>query len=132
MSNAANYIKKWHEIILEGKMELLDNLLNENATFYSPVVFTPLEGKEITKMYLSAAGLSFNMNSFKYTREVNDGYHSVLEFETTIDGISVNGVDMIEWDDDGKIVNFKVMIRPFKAVEIVKNKMMKSLDKFKI
>ena len=132
MSNAANYIQKWHEVILEGKMELLDNLLNDNATFYSPVVFTPLEGKEITKMYLSAAGLSFNMDSFKYTREVNDGYHSVLEFETTIDGISVNGVDMIEWDDDGKILNFKVMIRPFKAVEIVKNKMMKSLDKFKI
>ena len=132
MSNAANYIHKWHEVILEGKMELLDNLLNDNATFYSPVVFTPLEGKEITKMYLSAAGLSFNMDSFKYTREVNDGYHSVLEFETTIDGISVNGVDMIEWDDDGKILNFKVMIRPFKAVEIVKNKMMKSLDKFKI
>ena len=60
MSNAANYIKKWHEVILEGKMELLDNLLNDNATFYSPVVFTPLEGKEITKMYLSAAGLSFH------------------------------------------------------------------------
>ena len=85
MSNAANYIKKWHEVILEGKMELLDKLLNDNATFYSPVVFTPLEGKEITKMYLSAAGLSFNMDSFKYTREVNDGYYSVLEFETTID-----------------------------------------------
>ena len=99
MSNAANYINKWHEVILEGKMELLDNLLSDNATFYSPVVFKPLEGKEITKMYLSAAGLSFNMESFKYTRELNDANHSVLEFETTIDDISVNGVDMIEWDD---------------------------------
>ena len=131
MSNAANYIKKWHEVILEGKMELLDNLLNENATFYSPVVFTPLEGKEITKMYLIAAGLSFNMNSFKYTREVNDGYQSVLEFETTIDEISVNGVDMIEWDDDGRILNFKVMIRPYKAVQVVKEKMMEMLETIK-
>ena len=90
MSNAEDYIKKWHEVMLEGKMELLDNLLNENATFYSPVVFKPLVGKDITKMYLSAAGLSFNMESFKYTRELNDKNHSVLEFETTIDGISVN------------------------------------------
>ena len=81
MSNPANYIKKWHQVILEGKMELLDNLLNDNATFYSPVVFTPLEGKEITKMYLSAAGVSFNMDSFKYTREINDGNHSILEFD---------------------------------------------------
>ena len=128
MSNAANYIKKWHEVILEGKMELLDKLLNDNATFYSPVVFTPLEGKEITKMYLSAAGLSFNMDSFKYMREVNDGYHSVLEFETIIDGINVNGVDMIEWDDGGKILNFKVMIRPSKAVEIVRTKMVEALE----
>jgi hypothetical protein len=80
-------------------------------------------------MYLSAAGLSFNMDSFKYTRELNDGNYSVLEFETTIDDISVNGVDMIEWDDDGKILNFKVMIRPFKAVEIVRAKMVEALEK---
>ena len=129
MTNAADYIKKWHEVLLEGKMELLDNLLNDNATFYSPVVFTPLEGKEITKMYLSAASLSFNMDSFKYTREVNDDNHSILEFETIIDGISVNGVDMIEWDKEGKILNFKVMIRPFKAVEVVREKMVKALNK---
>ena len=79
-------------------------------------------------MYLSAAGLSFNMDSFKYTRELNDGNHSILEFETTIDDISVNGVDMIEWDDYGKILSFKVMIRPFKAVEIVRAKMVEALE----
>ena len=79
-------------------------------------------------MYLSAAGVSFNMESFKYTREINDGNHSILEFETEIDGISVNGVDMIQWDDDGKILNFKVMIRPFKAVEIVRAKMVEALE----
>ena len=78
MTDAADYIKKWHEVILEGKMELLDNLLNDNATFYSPVVFKPLEGKEITKMYLSAAGLSFNMDSFKYTRESVSYTHLTL------------------------------------------------------
>ena len=130
MSNAANYINKWHEVILEGKMELLDNLLSDDATFYSPVVFKPLEGKEITKMYLSAAGLSFNMDSFKYTRELNDGNHSILEFETTIDDISVNGVDMIEWDDYGKILSFKVMIRPSRQLKSLEQKWLKLLSKF--
>lgn len=128
MSNAKVYIEKWHEVMLEGKMDLLDGLLHDKATFYSPVVFKPLEGKEITKMYLSAAGLSFNMDSFKYINELNDGNQSILEFETMIDDISVNGVDMIEWDDDGKILNFKVMIRPFKAVEIVRAKMVEALE----
>ena len=128
MSNAANYIKKWHEVILEGKMELLDNLLNDNATFYSPVVFKPLEGKQITMMYLHAAGKSFNMEKFKYTKEIHDGMNSVLEFETYIDDIAVNGVDMIEWNKEGKITNFKVMIRPFKAVQKVQQKMVEALE----
>ena len=68
------------------------------------------------------------MDSFKYINELNDGNYSILEFETMIDDISVNGVDMIEWDDDGKILSFKVMIRPFKAVEIVRAKMVEALE----
>ena len=128
MSDAANYIKKWHEVILEGKMELLDNLLNDNATFYSPVVFKPIQGKEMTKLYLASAGESFNMESFKYIREVHQAMESVLEFETDIDGIWVNGIDMITWNEAGKIIDFKVMIRPLKAVEIVRMKMVESLE----
>ena len=96
--------------------------------FSSPVVFTPMEGKEITKMYLFAAGQSFNMEKFSYTKEIHDGMNSVLEFETFIDDISVNGVDMIEWNEDGKISNFKVMIRPFKAVQKVQEKMVEALE----
>ena len=77
-----------------------------------------MEGKEITKMYLHAAGQSFNMEKFQYTKEIHDGMNSVLEFETYIDDISVNGVDMIEWNEDGKISNFKVMIRPNHDFEV--------------
>ena len=87
-----------------------------------------MEGKEITMMYLHAAGHSFNMEKFKYTKEIHDDMNSVLEFETYIDDISVNGVDIIEWNEDGKICNFKVMIRPFKAVQKVQEKMIEALE----
>ena len=128
MSKAKNLIHKWHEVIESDDLEMLDEIIADNAVFSSPVVFKPMEGKEITMMYLHAAGQSFNMEKFKYTREINDDMNSVLEFETYIDDISVNGVDMIEWNEDGKICNFKVMIRPFKAVQKVQEKMIEALE----
>tara|TARA_B100000614_G_scaffold217349_1_gene202539 strand:- start:90 stop:485 length:396 start_codon:yes stop_codon:yes gene_type:complete len=128
MTEAKNLIHKWHDLINNDDLEKLDAILADDAVFSSPVVFNPMKGKEITKMYLYAAGQSFNMNKFKYTREIHDEMHSVLEFETYIDEISVNGVDMIEWNEDGKIKDFKVMIRPFKAVQKVQEKMVEALE----
>tara|TARA_B100000945_G_C20323724_1_gene568936 strand:- start:706 stop:1101 length:396 start_codon:yes stop_codon:yes gene_type:complete len=128
MESAKNLIHKWHDVINSDDLNMLDSILAEDAVFSSPVVFTPMEGIEITKMYLHAAGQSFNMEKFKYTKEIHDGMNSVLEFETYIDDISVNGVDMIEWNQDGKISNFKVMIRPFKAVQKVQEKMVEALE----
>jgi len=128
MVQAKDLIHKWHEVVDNDDLNTLDNLIAEGAVFSSPVVFTPMEGKEITMMYLHAAGQSFNMEKFKYTKEIHDGMNSVLEFETFIDDISVNGVDMIEWNEDGKISNFKVMIRPFKAVQKVQEKMVEALE----
>jgi len=128
MMQAKDLIHKWHEVVNSDDLNALDNLIAEDAIFSSPVVFTPMEGKEITMMYLHAAGQSFNMEKFKYTKEIHDGMNSVLEFETYIDEISVNGVDMIEWNEEGKISNFKVMIRPFKAVQKVQEKMVEALE----
>jgi len=128
MNTAKDLIQKWHEVLKNDDQGLLENLIADDAIFSSPVVFTPMEGKEITMMYLSAAGQSFNMEKFKYTKEIHDGMNSVLEFETYIDDISVNGVDIIEWNEEGKIVNFKVMIRPFKAVQKVQQKMVEALE----
>ena len=128
MKNAKSLIKKWHKVIKTDNLELLNDIIADNAIFSSPVVFNPMEGKEITMMYLNAAGESFNMEKFEYTKEIHDGMNSVLEFETYIDEISVNGVDMIEWNEDGKISNFKVMIRPYKAVQKVQEKMIEALD----
>lgn len=128
MSKAKNLIHKWHEVIESDDLKMLDKIIADDAVFSSPVVFKPMEGKEITMMYLHAAGQSFNMEKFKYTKEIHDDMNSVLEFETYIDDISVNGVDMIEWNEDGKISNFKVMIRPFKAVQKVQEKMIEALE----
>ena len=128
MSKAKNLIHKWHEVIESDDLEMLDEIIADDAVFSSPVVFKPMQGKEITMMYLHAAGQSFNMEKFKYTKEIHDDMNSVLEFETYIDDISVNGVDMIEWNEDGKICNFKVMIRPFKAVQKVQEKMIEALE----
>jgi|TARA_E500000178_G_C16914583_1_gene704325 hypothetical protein len=128
MENAKSLIKKWHKVIETDNLELLNDIIADNAIFSSPVVFKPMEGKEITMMYLNAAGESFNMEKFEYTKEIHDGMNSVLEFETYIDEISVNGVDMIEWNEYGKISNFKVMIRPYKAVQKVQEKMIEALD----
>ena len=128
MIKARELIHKWHEVMKNSELELLDEIIADDDTFSSPVVFKPMLGKEITMMYLSAAGQSFNMEKFQYTKEIHDGMNSVLEFETYIDEISVNGVDIIEWNEDGKIANFKVMIRPFKAVQKVQQKMVEALE----
>ena len=128
MIKARELIHKWHEVMKNSELELLDEIIADDATFSSPVVFKTMLGKEITMMYLSAAGQSFNMEKFQYTKEIHDGMNSVLEFETYIDEISVNGVDIIEWNEDGKIANFKVMIRPFKAVQKVQQKMVEALE----
>ncbi len=128
MSKAKNLIHKWHEVIESDDLKMLDEIIADDAVFSSPVVFKPLEGKEMTMMYLHAAGQSFNMEKFKYIKEIHDGMNSVLEFETYIDDISVNGVDIIEWNEDDRICNFKVMIRPFKAVQKVQEKMIEALE----
>jgi hypothetical protein len=87
------------------------------------VVHTPQVGKTVTTMYLTAALYVFGNETFRYVREVVGEGDAVLEFETEIDGIIVNGVDMIKWNDDGKIVEFKVMVRPLKAINLIHQKM---------
>jgi len=98
-------------------------LLSEQVVFHSPVVHTPQVGRAVTTQYLAAAFHVFFNDTFKYVREVRGPRDAVLEFEVTIDGIVVNGVDMIRWDDQGRIVEFKVMLRPLKAIQLIHEKM---------
>ena len=121
-------ISKWHNIIRTRDASGLGELLADNVVFYSPVVHTPQIGKAITTMYLSAAIHVFGNPQFRYIREIVGDSDAVLEFETEIDSIIVNGVDMIKWKEAGQIIEFKVMIRPLKAINLIHQKMAEMLQ----
>ena len=123
-------IEKWHELVETKNIRILDEILADDARMHSPVVHTIQEGKSITKMYLAGAVMTIGNDQFKYVRGVYDEGFAMLEFETEMDGIFVNGVDMIYWNEDNKITDFKVMIRPLKAVNMVHQKMGEALQAF--
>jgi SnoaL-like domain len=119
----ASPLARWYQIVKEQNPQGLDALLSENIIFYSPVAHTPKVGKAIATKFLTAAFTVFSNETFRYVREIASSHDAVLEFEVEIDGISVNGVDLIKWGDDGKIVEFKVMLRPLKAINLIQQKM---------
>jgi len=112
-------VERWHALLDSGSLDGLDDLLAENAVFHSPVVHTPQEGKEITKLYLTGAFHVLFDSGFRYVREVVGDRDAVLEFTAEIDGIHINGVDMIHWNAEGRIDDFKVMVRPLKAINLL-------------
>lgn len=116
-------LSTWHDLVASRNVKGLGALLADNVVFHSPVVHTPQVGKAVTTQYLGAAFHVFFNGTFKYVRAVTGPRDAVLEFQVDIDGIAVNGVDMIKWDDEGKIVEFKVMIRPLKAINLIHQKM---------
>ena len=121
-------IDAWHHILDSRKPEMLRDLLDDNVIFHSPVVHTPQVGKSITLTYLTAAFYVLYNESFKYVREVINDYDAALEFTVEIDGLFVNGVDLITWNDNDKIIDFKVMIRPLQAVNLIHQKMSNKLQ----
>lgn len=121
----------WHKLVEARDAAGLEAILADNVVFHSPVVHTPQAGKPITTLYLTAALHVLNNGTFRYLREVVQGNCAVLEFQTVIDGITINGVDMIAWGEDGKITDFKVMIRPLKAINLVHRMMGEMLEKLK-
>ena len=109
----------------------LSEMLHEDVVFQSPVVHTPQEGKAITMLYLGAAGQTLANDTFRYVRIFDCGDKAVLEFECEMDGITVNGIDMIEWDEAGLITDFKVMVRPLKGMQAVHGAMKAMLEQMK-
>lgn len=118
----------WHRLVRERDPDALDALLADDAVFLSPIVHAPQRGKALTRLYLRAAFQVFFNDSFRYVRELCDGRDAVLEFETTIDGVMVNGVDMIHFDEAGRIAEFKVMLRPLKAIQLIHERMGRMLQ----
>ncbi|MGH0029243.1 MAG: nuclear transport factor 2 family protein [Myxococcota bacterium] len=135
-------IENWHRNIRGEFPGGLDELLDDDCVFYSPIVFTPQKGKAVSKMYLEAAGSTFSGSSeptkgvsdlseqkFRYVNQVMSGNVAVLEFESEVDGKYINGVDIITCNPEGRIVEFKVMVRPLQAVNLLHAKMKAMLEK---
>jgi hypothetical protein len=120
-------LARWHDLVRRRDAAGLDDLLADDVVFHSPVVHTPQRGRQITQRYLAAAFQVLSSPSFRYVRQVAGKHDAVLEFMVEIDGIAVNGVDMIKWNEEGRIVEFKVMLRPLKAVNIIHQKMAETL-----
>ena len=114
----------WHAYMAAGgDPQALRALLAEDAVFHSPVVHTPQEGRDKVFAYLHAASHVLGGDGFRYLREIVDGDQACLEFACELEGIQINGVDIIRWDADGKIMDFKVMVRPLKAINKLWEKM---------
>ena len=126
-----NGLNAWHAVVKSKSSDQLQQLVADDAVFHSPLVHTPQAGKPLTVAYLTAAMHVLANDSFHYVREVSEGSHSILEFALELEGIAVNGVDMITWNDEGKIIDFKVMIRPYKAIETVRTRMAAMLEALK-
>jgi len=122
-------IQDWHQLVATKDIALLDKLLAEDVTFHSPVVHSPQQGKAITRLYLGAAMMVLANEHFRYLRDTCVADHAVLEFETQLDGITINGVDIISWNQDNQITEFKVMVRPLKAINKVHEMMGAMLQK---
>ena len=116
-------IERWLDVIENGNTAELDDMLAEDAVFYSPAVFTPQHGRAKAAAYLRAAENLFSGTDFHYVNKWIDTNSAVLEFAAEVDGISVEGVDILHWNDAGQLTSVKVMVRPYKALQVVIAKM---------
>lgn len=124
-------VQAWHALVADRSIEGLDALLADDVVFHSPIVHTPQQGRAVTKLYLSAAFQVLFNESFTYVREVVSADSAALEFTSEIDGVVLNGIDLIRFDAEGRIVDFKVMIRPLKAIQLVHGLMARMLESLK-
>ena len=126
-----NPITKWHEVVKNRDYNLLESILSDDIIFYSPVVYTPQKGKQLALQYLMAASEVFNSASFQYNKEIVGDSNASLEFSLTLDSTDINGIDLISWDNTGKINEFKVFIRPLQGVNMIHKLMKGMLESFK-
>ena len=124
-------LQRWHEFVESQDPTILSALIADDAVFHSPVVHTPQVGKQMCMMYLMGAMQVFSQGTFRYVGQWDQTNGAVLEFESEIEGITINGVDLIHWNDEGQIVEFKVMVRPLKGMQKIHEKMHSMLDSMK-
>ena len=120
---SVNTIARYHELLHERKFDGLQELLADDAEFYSPILNEPKKGKGVAFMYLNAALEVLVNDDFNYVREVVSGNSAVIELETEIDGAYLNVADLISWNAYCEITEFKVMVRPLEAIQLLHDKM---------
>jgi hypothetical protein len=118
-----NPLDTWHRIVVTQNPGGLRDLLADDVVFHSPIVHTPQRGKEIATRYLEAALHVFFGPTFRVVRKLFGETDAMLEFESEVDGVSINAVDIVRWNTAGQIVDFKVMVRPLKAISVVQQQM---------
>lgn len=124
-------LNTWHAMIENKAVNNIANLLADDVTLFSPVIHTPIQGKKMVSLYLTAAFHTFLNGTFNYNRTFTSNNAAVLEFSLRINEIDINGIDMITWNESGKITEFKVMIRPYKALNMINDQMTAMLDRLK-
>jgi len=130
-SEKPHVLTRWYDYMENHNFDVLDELLAEEVVFHSPVVHTPQKGKKITKIYLMAAEKVLGGSAFKYTKEIIGNQQFMLEFTNVIDGVIINGVDIVTYNEDNQITEFKVMVRPLQGMQKLHQKMMEMLENFK-
>ena len=121
-------ISCWHEVVTTSDAELLESILDKEAVFHSPILFKPQRGRKMVMAYLLSAAKMFEGTGVHYVKELVQEREAVLEFNAEIDGIQIDGVDIISWNEEGQITEFKVMLRPLKSIEKVGEKMKAQLE----
>ncbi len=121
-------LTRWHSFVQTQDPAILSKLIADDAVFHSPVVHTPQVGKQLCMMYLMGAMQVFSEGTFEYVGQWDCPDGAVLEFNSVVDGITINGVNVIRWNDDQQIVDFKVLVRPLKGVNLLHQKMKAMLE----
>jgi hypothetical protein len=128
LMNESHPVARWHQMLQRRDPRELGGWLADDVTFWSPVVHKPQQGKALTAWYLAAAFRVFFNDSVRYVREIVGPNDAMLEFETTLDGTLVNGVDLLKWNSAGQVTEFKVMVRPLKAIQLIHERMASMLQ----
>lgn len=122
-------LERWHALVAQRDATALPALLADDVIFYSPVLQAPQVGQPLTVRYLTAAMTVLGNASFRYVRQIVGPQEAMLEFVVELDGVAVNGVDLLRWNEAGLIVEFKVMLRPLRAIHIVSRRMLATLER---
>jgi ketosteroid isomerase-like protein len=124
---AAASLKQWHAMVARRDLAALPELLAPDVVFRSPMAHTPYPGAQAASLILGTVINVFE--GFTYHRELAsaDGLSVVLEFSATVHGKELKGIDMIRFDEQGRMVEFEVMVRPLSGLQALGDEMGKRL-----